>query len=375
MGKDNKGKELGVGLSQRKDGRYSARFVSRSGKRVEKYFDKFQEARRWLAEVKEEDETKGFNEFSFITVDEWYNYYIENIKKATVRNSSLRSYSMLYRKHIKNQIGDMRLCEVKPIHVQRVLYGLKEKMSDNSISLVRTVLSDMCKYAEENDIISSNPVRKVKSVKTGEKYEPRVLSVEEHQRFLEGCKTSPFFNQYAFVLQTGVRVGEMMGLRWEDVDFDNRTISIKRSIEYFGRAEGWQIGYPKTASGHRKIPMTEECFRILTAQRERNIAKPAEMFGNLVFASGKETPYTLSAYNRALGRITKEIGIKGFTMHALRHTFATRCIEAGMKPKALQKLLGHSNISMTMDLYVHMLEDEKCKEMEKLEGYYSEMIA
>ena len=69
-----------------KDGRYSARFVSHSGKRVEKYFDKFQEARRWLAEVKEEDETKGFNEFSFITVDEWYNYYIENIKKATVRN-------------------------------------------------------------------------------------------------------------------------------------------------------------------------------------------------------------------------------------------------------------------------------------------------
>ncbi|MDD6810832.1 MAG: tyrosine-type recombinase/integrase [Lachnospiraceae bacterium] len=126
------------------------------------------------------------------------------------------------------------------------------------------------------------------------------------------------------------------------------------------------MGEPKSKSGYRTIPLTEEAIRILKDQKEKNkkIKVIPMEFSEYIFLCRKGTPIKNSTYDTALFKICDKVGMKRFSMHVLRHTFATRCIEAGMKPKTLQILLGHSNIGITMNLYVHTTEEEKQKEIE-----------
>ena len=374
MGKDNKGKELGTGLSQRKDGRYSARFVTRSGKRIEKYFEYFQEARKWLAEMREEDDSLRLNDFSFITLDEWFDYYIKNIKRTSVRESTLRGYKSEYRNHVREKLGALQIRDIKSMHIQKLLNEINEEGLDGAMISIRMMLSDMFKHAMLNDIIQTNPVKKVQPIKPKIKKEPRVLSVEEQRDFLRKIKGCPFQLQYEFVLQTGVRAGEMIGLRWDDVDFLNKRISIERTMSCFNFKDDWAIGPPKSKSSKRIIPMTEECTRILNAQKEKNIEKAPDMFGNLVFSRGNMPPYTIGAYDYRLRVIADRMEVERFSMHTLRHTFATRCVEAGLKPKTVQRLLGYGDVALTLNLYVHVLEDEKAKEMQKFEEHFSGVL-
>lgn len=153
---------------------------------------------------------------------------------------------------------------------------------------------------------------------------------------------------------------------WKNVDFENRILSVEQSMEYRYKVGEWRIGEPKSKSGYRKIPLTEEAIRILKAQKEKNkkIKDIPEEWSEYIFLSRKGEPVKNSTYDTALFKICDKVGIKRFSIHVLRHTFATRCIEAGMKPKTLQKILGHSSIQITMNLYVHVTEEEKQKEIE-----------
>lgn len=121
MGKDLKGKELGVGISQRKDGLYTARFTDRLGKRKQQYFKKLQECRQWLADAQFQDEHGNINASGDMTVDTWFEYWISEIKGKTVRWNTLSSYKGRYEKNIKDVIGNMLLKDVKPMHCQNVL--------------------------------------------------------------------------------------------------------------------------------------------------------------------------------------------------------------------------------------------------------------
>ena len=166
-------------------------------------------------------------------------------------------------------------------------------------------------------------------------------------------------------MQTGLRTGELVGLKWEDIDFDNKTVKIQRSMEYRHSTGAWRVGEPKSKSGYRTIPLTDEAIRILVAQKEKNKKIkiiPIE-WSEYIFLSRKGEPVKNSAYDTSLFKICEKAGINQFSMHVLRHTFATRCIEGGMMPKTLQKILGHSNIGITMNLYVHITEEEKQKEI------------
>ena len=182
-------------------------------------------------------------------------------------------------------------------------------------------------------------------------------------RYAEG---QSYENQYRFILQTGLRTGELVGLKWEDIDFESKTIQIRRSMEYRYSVKEWRIGEPKSKSGYRTIPLTEEAVAILNKQKEKNkwISEISKEWEEFVFLCRKGTPVKNSTYDTALFKICDKAQIPRFSMHILRHTFATRCIEAGMKPKTLQMLLGHSNIGITMNLYVHTTEEEKKKEID-----------
>lgn len=372
MGKDLKGRELGVGICQRKDGLYTARFVSKqNGKTVQKYFCKLQECRKWYADAMFEDEHGGINASSDMTVTAWFNYWIENIKGDSIRANTTRNYTERFRHNIQNCIGNMLLTDVKPMHCQNVLNKMKDDYKTSTICQTRITLYCMFSDAVENDIILKNPVTKAVKYNIGkEPKKVRALSVDEQRKFLETAKESSNYNQYAFILQTGLRTGELIGLKWSDIDLDKRVMHIRRSMEYRYSVGEWRVGEPKSKSGYRDVPLTEEAVAILKNQKEKlKTIKIINMqFSEFVFISRKGEPTKNSAYDTALFKLCDKADISRFSMHVLRHTMATRCIEAGMRPKTLQMILGHSNIGITMNLYVHVTEDEKIKEVERIEN-------
>ena len=367
MGKDLKGKELGVGISQQSDKLYVARFTDKFGIRKTKRFKKLQECRQWIADASYISKHSDIENASDILVDTWYEYWI-GIKKQTVRPNTVRNYSERYERNIKGIIGKKLLSEVKPIHCQKIFSDMAEQgYKTTTIYQTRITLYNMLEFAKENDVILSNPCKKSVKSDIGKPSEKKVaLTIDEQRKFLMAATGQSYENQYKFILQTGLRTGELVGLKWDDIDFGKRTVTISRTMEYRYKVGEWRVGPPKSKSGYRTIPLTDEAIRILKDQKEKNskIKVINIEWRDQVFLSRKGEPVKNSTYDTALFKICDKAEIRKFCMHILRHTFATRCIEAGMIPKTLQKILGHSNIGITMNLYVDATEEEKTKEME-----------
>ena len=369
MGRNLKGKELGEGIYQQANGTYCARFIDRFGKRKSKRSKKLQEVRQWLADATYINEHSDIEQATNMMVDAWFEYWID-VKKKTVRPNTVRNYTERYNKNIQKIIGRKILTEVKPIHCQKIFTDMAEEgYKTSTIYQTRIALFNMLEFAKENEVILSNPCKKsVKSDMGKPSQKKEALTIDIQKKFIEYAKGQSYENQFRFILQTGLRTGELVGLKWEDIDFSKKAIRIQRSMEYRYSVGEWRIGEPKSKAGYRTIPLTDETIRILTEQKEKNknIKKIQEEWYEFIFLSRKGEPVKNSAYDTALFKICDKAKINRFSMHVLRHTFATRCIEGGMMPKTLQKILGHSNIGITMNLYVHITEDEKQKEIEKV---------
>lgn len=366
MGKDLKGKELGEGIYQQSNGTYCARFVDKFGKRKSKRSKKLQEVKQWLVDTRYIDEHSDLEHASNMTVDYWFEYWI-SIKEKTVRPNTVRNYKERYHINIKKVIGKKLLTEVKPLHCQLIFSNMADEgYRTSTIYQTRIALYNMLEFAKENDIIIHNPCKKSVKSDMGKPSEKKeALSVDIQKQFLESAKGQSYENQYRFILQTGLRTGELVGLKWNDIDFEEKTLKIERSMEYRYTTGAWRVGEPKSKSGYRTIPLTDEAIRILKSQKAKNqiIKYIPDEWAEQVFLCRKGEPVKNSTYDTALFKICDKANIKRFSMHVLRHTFATRCIEGGMLPKTLQKILGHSNIGITMNLYVHITEEEKLKEI------------
>ena len=369
MGRNLKGKELGEGIYQQANGTYCARFIDRFGKRKSKRSKKLQEVRQWLADATYINEHSDIEQATNMMVDAWFEYWID-VKKKTVRPNTVRNYTERYNKNIQKIIGRKILTEVKPIHCQKIFTDMAEEgYKTSTIYQTRIALFNMLEFAKENEVILSNPCKKsVKSDMGKPSQKKEALTIDIQKKFIEYAKGQSYENQFRFILQTGLLTGELVGLKWEDIDFSKKAIRIQRSMEYRYSVGEWRIGEPKSKAGYRTIPLTDETIRILTEQKEKNknIKKIQEEWYEFIFLSRKGEPVKNSAYDTALFKICDKAKINRFSMHVLRHTFATRCIEGGMMPKTLQKILGHSNIGITMNLYVHITEDEKQKEIDKV---------
>ena len=371
MGKDLKGKELGQGLSQRKNGMYSARFRGKSGKRAEKYFSTISEAKAWLINARYKDEHETVYAGSNMSVDAWFSFWLDDIKGEAIRYGTRQAYRTRYNSRIRSEIGRMALSEVRPFHCQRIINQAQEAgESEWSLKKIRVILKAIFEAAVDNMMIEKNPVTKNVKILRQEKKEPRVLTLSEQDELLRKASGSAHYDAFRFILETGVRGGELGGLRWEDVDIEGRKIRISHSLEYRTDIKKFVNNPPKTKSSVRTIPLTQAACDILVAcqeaQRRMNI--PDE-FDGYVFLNSNGRPTHRGIYNRALRQIAKKMGVPSFSMHSLRHTFATRCMEAGVKPKTLQKLMGHSELGITMDLYVHVTEDEAEKEIRLFENH------
>jgi len=389
LGKNLKGKECGKGIRQRKDGLYSARFVDKLGNRHEKYFATIPEARNWIEESKYADKHEGIFVPTETTVDEWFEFWIENIVGDLAPNT-LRNYRERYTFNIQPVIGKMAIANVKPMHCKKVLLQMDDTYAGSTIRQTYIAMGTMLKAALMNDLIIKHPMNGVRYTKpVRAKDDIKFLTREEQRIFLEAAKRSHNYNQYALILETGLRTGELIGLTWDAIDFEKRTLTVNKTLEYRHKQGYWRAGPPKTPQSYRTIPLTERAHNILKEiwdNREyrkkspllsetleyidrRTGATSQLVMGDLVFINWRTgEPAKNSSYDTHLYKLCDEAGIKRFCMHALRHTYATRAIEAGMQPKVLQKLLGHASIKTMVDRYVHVATESLLEAIRQFES-------
>lgn len=369
MGKSLEGKELGKGITQRQDGRYTARYTDTAGKRIQKVFWDLTDSREWLKAELEYKERGNFNVPSQITVDAWFDYWIE-IKRRTVRENTVRNYDERYKKNIQPLIGRKRLRDVNSVDCQNIMFRMADQgYKSSSLELTRNTLYNLLDYAFAYDIILKNPCNRLVKSNIGKKpTKKKALTLNEQKVFARAIENTAYELQYRFILQTGLRTGELVGLQWSDIDFGERVLSVDRTLEYRYKRGTWITGQPKSDCGYRTIPLTQEAICILQEQKARNAKIKIVDFEwkDIIFLSRDGKPVKNSTYDTYLYKICEKANIKHFSMHVLRHTFATRCIEAGMNPKTLQVILGHSTLAMTMDRYVHITDEQRAKEMDKV---------
>lgn len=334
MGKNLKGKELGAGLYQRKDGKYCGRFYDRFGIRRYVYGKTISETKEKLNTAIYEDKMEMNVADKTVTLNEWYQKWLEIYKYKVIAPSTRVQYESIYKKHIQADFGHMKLKDIQPLQIRGKLVNLdKEGFGYETQNKVRILLLDMFNKAVADNVAMKNPVRNIKVVRD-EKKEPRVLSIEEQSAFFDTCKGTFYDNLFNVAISTGLRPGELYALEAEDLDFEKKVVSGKNS------------------------------------------AKALKGFENLIFTTKYDTPLNAQIYADAIKIIVEQINLmreeleqfETFSGHCFRHTFATRCFEAGIQPKTVQKYLGHATLQMTMDLYTHVLENHLSDEMDKLDS-------
>ena len=385
MGKDLKGRELGNGIHQRKDKKYCARFVNAFGKRVSLYSWDLRDLKKQYKEKLVQMEQQPFSVCESITVDEWYRKWLDVYKKNAVRESTFRLYKDTYNRLISPTLGKMQLRDVRKIHVQKLINDLAEQKnySWQVLDKVRRILNDMYGRAIEDDLAIKNPVRGVRIPKEkSESY--HVLSKDEQALFFETAAGTFYDNLINVAVNTGLRPGEMFALTKNDIDMKKKVIHVRKTLLY-AQFEGesqktFRFGPPKTKSSVRDVPINSICEKYLYRQMtlknmlDRKFPKEDE-FADLLFVTKLNTPINVQIQNDAIRRIINMRNdmlddiekLPVFGGHTFRHTFATRCLEAGVKPKTIQSYLGHASLEMTMNLYVHTTETVKQEEIELLE--------
>ena len=366
MGKSLNGKELGKGISQRKDGLYQARFVNRFGKRQTIYAKTLNEIRHLLRTEQYEDD-KMLNVINDdMTLDEWYEIWMNTCKK-NCRNSTKETYASHYRR-VQKQLGWMKLTKLNLIVIQQVFNELR---SDNERKNSKKILVDMLEKAIDADLLVKNVAKQINTkVSKEEKKERRVLTIKETELFLKEAEKSYYYNLFIVALDTGLRIGEIMALTWSDVDLKKRVLHVRHTLCYFRKDGKYTFEWhdTKTKNGRRDIPMTQRAYEALRRQRAKKLQielkglKAPEGFENLVFVTKNNRPtqqfIVEEGISACVHRIQKEYpDYEMFSPHCFRHTFATRAIENGMQPKTLQSILGHGSLQMTMDLYCHVTDD------------------
>lgn len=379
MAADKNGRVLPKGIALRKDGRYMGRFAFQ-GESYTVYGKSVKEVKQKLCDLQYEVEHGVYEKETELTVKRWFETWIHEYKENSVKRGTIRAYQDSYRNYIDGVLGRKKLKDIRPEHIQKVYNDMmRNGYNTNTIEIVSIVLGGMYKQAYKNGLIKKNPVPLASLPKSNHTKERRVLTAEEQKIFMEYAQKSKYCAIFEFALSTGMRGGEIRAMTWDDsIDLRKRVIHVRYTLV---RETGeYRLDTPKTLSSKRDIPMLDNIYALLKEQKKlqseaRIFAgsawKPAAGLENLVFTTNTGTPVDKEYLKNSMDGIVKRINDAGIpfehiTMHTFRHSFATRCIEKGMSPQTLKTILGHSKLSMTMDLYAHVLPDTKAEEMQKI---------
>lgn len=390
MGKDLDGKELGRGISQIKTGSYMARYTDRFGNRKYIYDKSLRELKKKYNKAKAENEL-GLNIVtSKVTLDEWFVKWIE-LYKSNMRNNTLVLYTSNYYKHISPYLGSYELHKIKNMHIQQLLVPWEKKNKNfTTLGIIVTILKELFRTAAINNLITDNPAVECRTppIPRKEKYVP---SKEELKLFFKWSKDNFLNNAFIVQVSTGMRPGELQGLMVQDIDFANKSISIKRTLHYRRTPDDKKLRYffgePKTATSVRTIPMSSSCELAIKNQlelRKKILLSHTvkEEFKDLLFFSKRGNPLSNWTYRDGIKQVIDKINsdlnlepnLPYFSPHAFRHFFGTQCYEAQVDLKVIQKILGHASLATTSDIYVHTTENSEKNAIDKIELMQNLMV-
>lgn len=336
--------------------------------------DTVTEAQKAMNELRYKLEHGIFVEKKNLTLSEWFATWMEQYKKNRVKAGTYYNYLKYFDSMIKCQLGNRKIADIRGEHIQKFYNDLEKKgYALSSIKIVSAILNGCMQQAMRNGLIERNPVRLAELPRQKEKATKQAMTKDQQALFMEYAKDSYLYNLFAVMLRTGMRNGEIRGLKPSDVDKKKYVIHVQRTLKYL-EGRGYFEDTPKTRTSKRDIPLTADLEALLDAQRNYWGFK-VERLDRYLFCNEKGEPLSRDRLQAEINRIVKRIQTDGhdfprITPHIFRHTFATRAIEAGMPPQVLKTILGHSSLAMTMDLYSHVLPDTKAAEMEKIAGAF-----
>lgn len=405
--KDNKGRALRKGETQRKNGSYEYKYSTPEGGRKSIYSKDLLKLRGREDKIIK-DTQDGLNVYvaGNATVNEVFDRYIST--KPEIRATTMSNYRYMYDRFVRDGFGRRKIATVKHSEVLRFYQSLltEKELQINTLETIHTLLNPTFAMAVHDDIIRKNPcagvMAKIKKTFRKNSGVRHALTMEQQMAFVSFLITSAVFCHWKaliiFLLGTGCRIGEAIGIRWEDLDFKNRLIHINHSVVYYSReykehkACSFAVSLPKTSAGVRIIPMIDEVYEVLQEElqnQQENGFIQAEVDGMTGFVFGNRfgnlhNPQTV---NRAIKRIyqaynaeevikaAKEhreaILIPHFSCHHLRHTFCARLCEVETNLKVVQSIMGHADIETTMDIYAEVSDMMKQKTMGKIAHEYS----
>lgn len=379
MGKSLNGKELGAAFTQRKDGRYQARYKDRFGKTRTIYSRNLKELKRLYA-IAIADNTNFTSIRQEITLDTWFKKWLEIYKERSVRPNTLREYVHIYDKNISPYMGNRAINSLVKSDIQLLVdtaydqgYGYERQ------NKIKIIMTDMLERALEDELISRNPSKGV-ILRSEKQISAKALSQREQKIFLEYCKGTFYENLFEVAINTGLRPGELFALTLDDINFENGFIDVNKTLVYqkylTDNKKTFHIEPPKTKQSYRKVPINSVCKVYLERQLslKEKVAhdKPKES-NDFIFVTQFNTPINSVLYSTAIRSIIRKINSERsgeefpvFSGHTFRHTFATRCFESGIQPKVVQAYLGHASLKMTMDLYTHVMMEKLSTDIESI---------
>lgn len=399
--KDNKNRVLKEGEYQRPNGTFEYKWRDNRGKRHSIYAKTLDELREKEIDVLR-DVLDGIRaDKKDITINDLYYRWVQ-LKKG-LKVNTFQNYKYMYTQFVEPDFGETKIVELKRSDVRAFYNHLADSqhIKINTIDNIHTVLHQVLELGVEDEYLRYNPsdnaLKELKRAHNNDSKKRKSLTIPEQELFeqflSENGKYSRWYPIFTVMMWTGMRVGEITGLRWCDIDLEDETISINHTLVYFdkGRAEGcgFAVNTPKTKSGERTIPMlpkVKEAFLIeKDYQKEFNLKCKVIVDGytDFIFINRFGGVQHQGTLNKALRRIIRDCNyevldkekkdsviLPRFSNHSLRHTFTTRLCEAGVNIKAMQDILGHADAETTLQIYTDATKDLKKAEMINFVDYF-----
>lgn len=321
------------------------------------------------------------------TVATWFKYWLWNIKKRDIKPTTFARYESVYRTHIEgSEIANIPLYKLKLNNLQ----AYYNKLLDNGTTIetvkqINTKLKTCLDSAEKNNYIEKNYCKLVELPTNTKEQKIEIFSLDQEKQFIETIKGHKLELLFLTALYTGLRIGEISGLKWSDIDFDkhrltvNRTVSRVALFDKDGKRHYEMIEQtPKTSNGFRTVPIYPIIFdRLLEHKKQQDAIKseiPSFNEYDLIFCDKKGYYINPNSIMGTLDRMQRDMNISKenrISFHGLRKTFATRLFERNISPKTVQSLLGHSDISITLNIYTQVMDNIKVEAINELENLFS----
>lgn len=395
---DKKRRLLKIGESERPDGYYQYRYTDRKGRRHTIASATLEELRKREEQIIR-DKADGIRaEAKDVTLDDMFQLW-SRLKRG-LKGNTYQNYCYMYNTFVSPEIGRFRIATLKRSDIKAFYNSLvdEKNLKIATVDNIHTVLHQVLAVAVEDGYmrmnISDNLLKELKQAHNIGESHRKALTVPEQELFLEFLdkENTPYHHWrpiFLIMANTGMRVGEITGLRWEDIDLDKGMIEVNHTLVYYNHAENgcyFNIHTPKTSAGIRVIPMLDDVRRAFLEEKQYqefnglkcNVA--VDGYTDFIFINRFGNPQHQGTLNKALRRIIRDCNdmqlakneknpvlLPRFSCHSLRHTFTTRLVEAGVNLKVIQDTLGHKDFSTTMDIYTDVTKELKQREFDSLQ--------